>query len=351
MKNITGSNRNGLLGGGNWGIDQIRVIEAYPQPEQLANIRKLQQSPDGAPYNVLVSLDKLGAPFPLWGAGLVGKNPQGQAILEECRRHRIDTRYLRATPEAATACTDVMLEQAAGRRTFFRAPGANALWRGDGLDYSKIKARFFHLGCLLALDVLDKSDKTYGTKAAGLLAAAQNAGLKTSIDVVTEESDRFVRIVAPALKFTDYCILNEIEAGKTAGFRIRQPDGELDTVALHHAAGALLQFGVRELVVIHFPEGAFARTRKGEDIWQTAMNVPAKLIVSSIGAGDAFCAGMLLGLHEGWELQRCLLTGVCVAAACLSDLTSTGGIISLEAALALGKKYKFRPPLEPLDYV
>jgi len=29
----------------------------------------------------------------------------------------------------------------------------------------------------------------------------------------------------------DYCILNEIEAGKTTGFRIRQTDGRLDTSA------------------------------------------------------------------------------------------------------------------------
>jgi hypothetical protein len=53
------------------------------------------------------------------------------------------------------------------------------------------------------------------------------------------------------------------------GFRIRQPGGHLDKVALH-AAGTLLQHGVRELVVIHFPEGGFARTRKGDDVWQSS---------------------------------------------------------------------------------
>ena len=101
-----------------------------------------------------------------------------------------------------------------------------------------------------------------------LLASAQNAGFKTSVDVVSEDSDRFSKVVIPALKYVDYCILNELEAGKTTGFRIRQSGGHLDKVALRHAAGALLQHGVRELVVIHFPEGGFARTRKGDDVWQ-----------------------------------------------------------------------------------
>jgi len=65
------------------------------------------------------------------------------------------------------------------------------------------------------------------------------------------------------------------------------------------------------------------------------------------GAGDAFCAGALYGLHEGWDLQKCLLTAVCAAAASLSDPTCTGGMKPLAVVQALQKKYGVRPPLEP----
>src|SRR5439155_1347434 len=252
---------------------------------------------------------------------------------------RIDTRFLRATSGAPTSYTDVMTEMNGGRRTFFHNRGANALWDADDLDFTRVKARIFHLGYLLLLDALDAPDKKFGTRAAALLASAQEAGLKTSVDVVSEDSDRFAQIVAPALKHVDYFILNEIEAGKTTGFRVRQPDGRLDTVALRHAAGALLQMGVRELVVIHFPEGGFARTRKGEDYWQASLNLPVKFIAGTAGAGDAFCAGVLLGLHEGWDLNRCLETAVSVAAASLSHPTCTGGIKPLKVTLGLAKKY------------
>ena len=98
--------------------------------------------------------------------------------------------------------------------------------------------------------------------------------------------------------------------------------------------------------MIHFPEGSFARTRKGEDVWQSSLKLPPKYIAGTAGAGDAFCAGALLGLHEGWELQRCLLTGVCTAAASLSEPTCTGGVKSLSTALALAKKFGLRPALE-----
>jgi sugar/nucleoside kinase (ribokinase family) len=343
------SSRKGILAGGNWIIDQVKIVDVFPQRESLANILSQSTGTGGAPYNVLVDLAKLGAPFPLAGAGLVGRDPLGQAILADCQRHSIDTRFLKSTDLAPTSYTDVMTEKSEGRRTFFHMRGANALWKGAELDFSKTRARIFHLGYLLLLDALDESDGKYGTKAARLLAAAQAAGLKTSVDVVSEDSDRFSKVVTPALKHVDYCVLNEIEAGKTAGFKIRQADGRLDTVSLRHAAGSLLQKGVREVVVIHFPEGAFARTRKGEDVWQPSLKLPAKAIVGTAGAGDAFCAGTLLGLHEGWELRKCLETGAAVAAASLSDATCTNGVRPLAACQALARKYGYRASVEPED--
>jgi sugar/nucleoside kinase (ribokinase family) len=345
MKGKSTPARRGCLAGGNWIIDQVKLVDVYPQREQLANIRSQYQGTGGAPYNVLIDLAKLGASLPLYAAGLVGDDALGEIILEDCRTHKIDPRCLRKTGKAATSYTDVITEEGNGRRTFFHYRGANAFWRGEGLDFARIKAQIFHLGYLLLLDAMDEADAKFGTKAARLLAAAQDAGLMTSVDVVSEDSDRFAKIVTPALKYVDYCILNEIEAGKTAGFKVRQTDGTLDTVALRHAAGALLQCGVRELVVIHFPEGAFARTRKGEDVWQSAVKLPDKQIVGTAGAGDAFCAGVLLGLHEGWELQQSLNTGVCVAAMSLTDATCTGGMKPLNACLALGKKLGYRPSL------
>lgn len=346
MKSKSASLRRGILAGGNWIIDRVKLIDIYPQPEQLANITSEFIGTGGGPYNVLLDLAQSGAKFPLAGAGLVGKDAAGADILADCRRRKIDTSFLTQTAQAPTSYTDVMTERATGRRTFFHARGANARWDGSALNFKKTKARIFHLGYLLVLDALDVPDEKFGTRAGRLLAAAQAAGLKTSVDVVSEDSDRFTTLVRPALKHVDYCILNEIEAGKTAGFKVRTPDGKLDTVALRHAAGALLQQGVRELVVIHFPEGALARNRRGEDVWQSALKLPAKYIAGTAGAGDAFCAGVLWGLHEGWELQRTLLTGVCVAAASLSAPTCTAGVKSLNSSLALAKKFGFQPALE-----
>jgi sugar/nucleoside kinase (ribokinase family) len=295
---------------------------------------------------VLLDLAKLGVEFPLQGAGLVGKDAAGELILADCAKHKIDTKFLKQTADAPTSYTDVMTVAGTGKRTFFHRRGANALWDAKDLDFTKTKARIFHLGYLLLLDKLDVPNKEGITGAAKLLAAAQAAGMKTCVDTVSEASDRFKAVVTPAFKHCDYAIINEFEAAQVTGFKIRK-EGVLDTVSLRHAAGAILQMGVKELIVIHFPEGCFARTRDGKDHWQPSLKVPDKQIAGTAGAGDAFCAGVLLGLHEGWELQKSLLTGVCAAAASLTDPTCTGGMKPLAQVELLKKKYGVRPPLEP----
>ena len=53
MKTKSSSPRRGLLAGGNWIIDQVKIIDVYPQPEKLGNILSQSQGTGGGPYNVL----------------------------------------------------------------------------------------------------------------------------------------------------------------------------------------------------------------------------------------------------------------------------------------------------------
>ena len=68
MKSKSANTHRGLLAGGNWIIDQVKMIDVYPRPEQLSNIRSQSLGTGGAPYNVLMDLAKSGAsrPSPGW---------------------------------------------------------------------------------------------------------------------------------------------------------------------------------------------------------------------------------------------------------------------------------------------
>jgi sugar/nucleoside kinase (ribokinase family) len=338
------TSRQGLLAAGNWIIDYTKIIDVYPAQDALCNIASETYGNGGSPYNLLIDLARLGAPFPLEALGLVGDDKDGEAIRADCLRHRVDVSQLRTTKDAHTSYTDVMSVKSTGRRTFFHQRGANALLGPEHFDFSASRARLFHLGYLLLLDRLDQPDAACGTVAASLLKQASAAGFKTSIDVVSEDSDRFSTIVRPALKHVDYAILNEFEAERTTGRRIRL-ERDLDAVQLRAAALELLEAGVREWVVVHFPEGAIAAGRNGQFLAQGSTLIAQEKIIGTTGAGDAFGAGLLLGLHEGKAMADCLHDAVCVAAACLTDATTSSGIHSLEHCRKFGEACGFRPVL------
>jgi sugar/nucleoside kinase (ribokinase family) len=336
---------SGLLVGGNWVVDLVKTIDVYPEPEHLASILGQARGTGGAPYNILVTLAHCDAPFPLIGAGLLGRDDRGREILAHCRKLGIDTRFVGMTDRAPTSFTDVMTERGTGRRTFFHERGANALWRGEDLDFTRAPARWFHFAYFLLLDAMDRPDARYGTRAARLLAQAQAAGLKTSVDAVSVQSNRLAAVAGPALKYADLCFMNDFEAGALTGTVLRAKNGRLKTAEVVRAAEWLLDKGVREAVIVHFPEGSLARTRSGATLWQSSLQLPAGYVAGTTGAGDAFCAGVLMGRILDWEWPRCLQTGTCLAAACLSDPTATGGIGSLNQVLGLARRYGYGPVL------
>jgi sugar/nucleoside kinase (ribokinase family) len=333
--------RTGILAGGNWIIDHVKIVDTWPAQDALANILGSSDGTGGSPYNILLDLAKMGATLPLAGVGLVGDDADGERILQDCAAHRIGTTAIQRTSAAPTSYTDVMTVQASGRRTFFHARGANALLDSSHFDFANTTARIFHLGYLLLLDRIDSPHPTHGTIGAEVLARAQAAGLKTSIDVVSEDSDRFPQVVLPALPHVDVCVMNEFEAGRVTGRRT-QLDGKIDRMELRAAMQALLEAGVRERVVVHFPEGGCALGRDGAWHEHGSVRLPVDYIKGAAGAGDAFTAGALLGWHEGLPVTEWLRYGVCAAASNLSDKTCTGGIRPLAECLALGEQYGFR---------
>lgn len=62
---------------------------------------------------------------------------------------------------------------------------------------------------------------------------------------------------------------------------------------------------------------------------------PAPSVVDSTGAGDAFRAGMLYGLHQGWDLSKCLSFGSAAGSLNCRALGATDGLPDLAEIEAL----------------
>lgn len=333
--------RRGVLAGGNWIVDHLKVIDVWPAQDSLARIHAQASSNGGAPYNLLKNLARIGARYPLTGIGLIGDDADGELIRDDCRAHGVDISRLHTTTAAATSYTDVMTVRANGRRTFFHQVGANARLGPEHFDFSGARERIFLLGYLLLLDTLDAPGADGRPAAADVLRRAREAGLLTCVDCVSENSDRFQTMVAAMLPEVDVLFANDFEAEKLTGLNLGRGAG-LDRAAVEAAARRLLAAGVRSWVVLHFPEGACACSAAGEVCWQGSVRLPAELIKGSAGAGDAFACGVIHGLHEGWPMRRGLELGVACAAASLREVSCSDGVESMEACLALAAAHGHR---------
>lgn len=330
------SERSGIIAGGNWIADQVKLLDTWPAQDSLANIVSESRGNGGSAYNVLKDLAKLGAPFPLEAVGLIGDDERGRWIATDCAQHRIVTRQLRVEAGAATSYTDVMTVGGTGRRTFFHQRGANALLQPRHFDFSATQARHFHLGYLLLLDALDEPDEAGVPRAATVLRAARAAGLTTSVDVVSAAAGRFQQGVLPVLPWVDCLFVNDYEATQTTGIAVREGD-RLDLGAVAAAVRVMIAAGAGQ-VVLHAPEGAYAAGAECDGIWQPALRLEAGEIGGAAGAGDAFAAGFLLGWHEGWNAAQSLRLGVAVAATSLADPTCSDGVRPLIECLQFAEE-------------
>jgi sugar/nucleoside kinase (ribokinase family) len=333
--------RSGILSGGNWIVDRVKIVDAYPEREHLANILSESVHNGGAAYNLLTDLSLLGAEFQLAGVGLVGEDADGDGILAKCRSLGIDASGIRRLAGQQTSFTDVVSEKVSGKRTFFHSRGANACLDSEHFDLQASRARIFHLGYLLLLDRLDAIGEDGRTKAYHLLARARDLGFKTAVDMVSSEDGRFASVVAATLPAVDILFLNEYEAEKATGIGLRGP-GVWRKGSIRRALEHLLAKGVKEWAVLHFPDGACALSSWGEWHYRGSVKVPEESIAGTVGAGDAFAAGTLFGLHQGAGMDECLAMGVCAAAACLTSPGSSEGLVSMPECLRLGELFGFR---------
>ena len=331
--------RKGICVAGNLVVDITYPIERWPRQSELTTITEgITRSVGGAVCNVVTDLARMDKSLPLSALGVIGQDAEGDFILEQLGKYRnVDLSLLGR--EGATSFTAVMSDNRTKARTFFQYRGANALFDESFIDWEKIDAELLHVGYILLLDALDQEDAEYGTKMARLLAEARRRGLKTSIDVVTETGDRFRTLVPPALRYTDYCVINELEAQQITGVPLRDESEKLYPENMKEALERMKELGVSTWAVIHCPEGGYGLDEENRYVSLPSLRLPEGYIRGTVGAGDAFCAGVLYGAQKRWALPESIRLGTCAAAASLSEPGASEGVGTAEEVLKLWDRF------------
>lgn len=307
-------------------VDSVKKISEWPRPGMLVPISSVQKAVGGAVCNVGIDLKRLDPALEVSACGMVGDDDDGAFAIREMEAAGMDCSRVGMKAGTPTSFTDVMTLASTGERTFFNLHGADSSLLPGDIDIAGLGCDIFHFGYLMLLDGMDSDDDVYGTKAARLLAEVQAAGIRTSVDVVSEQSDRFVRLMRPALRYCDYVVVNEVEAAAATGAAADD---------LRGLCAGLMDMGVKRAAVVHCPDRGAALDGEGRYVEVSSLNLPAGWIKGTVGAGDAFCAGMLYSFLKEMPIEAGLRLASCAAAANLSVADATRGARSFEDTMAL----------------
>ena len=330
----------GIAIAGTIAVDYIKTIDQYPEKGMLGNILSSSRGVGGCVTNTLCDLAKMDPTIPLYAYGGIGDDENGDFVVRVLKEHDINTDGIVRFPGEMTAFTDVMTLVATGERTFFNAKGANKIYSYSDLDFDSLEVDLFHIGYAFLMDPFDREDEEYGTVMARALARVQSMGIRTSMDLVSVENERYSEIVKPSLRYCNYFIVNEIEAGKTVNLSPYGPDGSIDEVRIRKICELILETGVKDMVVIHAPLGGWAMTNTGEFYFAPSLKLPQNYIKGTVGAGDAFCAGMLYGIYKEMPVKEALEIACMTAACSLSEYDSISGMKTIDEIKSIYGKFR-----------
>lgn len=335
IENMIMGDRFGIAFAGNMLTDTVKLVSCYPEKGMLANVYSVSQAVGGCVPNTAIDLARIDPEIRLSAYGRIGNDDGGKYLLTEMRGYGIDVGGVKITSTSGTSFSDVMTVKETGERTFFHYRGANSEFSPADMNVSDMNCEMLHIGYILLLDEFDKADSEYGTAMARFLAEAQAAGIRTSIDVVSSSDGSFAEKVCPALKYTDNAIMNEIEGSGISGLPVRDKNGKLIVENIKKTMSIILECGVGERVILHCPEYGFCLTADGTFTAVPSLDLPKGYIKGTVGAGDAFCAGCLYGIYNGWD-DKSILEFAAGAAACnLSAEDSVSGMKDKNAIFEL----------------
>ncbi len=287
-----------------------KPVDEYPQRGQLVHCDQIELHSGGCAANTGIGLARLGAEVAVMGK--VGGDGFADFVVDRLTGEGCDCAGVVRDAEVNTSGTMVLVHTD-GERSFIHNVGANARLVPSELDLGIATS-----GTILHLAGHNLMPGFDGDPAASVMKAAKQAGVTTSLDTAWDASGRWMELVAPVLPHIDVALPSFEEAKMITG---RDEPADVAQVLLDHGISTVgLKMGT---------DGCYIRTADDE------IRLPIYPVeaVDATGAGDAFVAGFLRGVLEGWDLERTGRLANAVGALCCTGIGTTQGIRGWEETL------------------
>jgi sugar/nucleoside kinase (ribokinase family) len=284
-------------------------IDAIPAAGELKLTDRFLLSVGGCAANTAVCLRRLGRQVKVLGK--VANDLFGDFVLQDLERLGIRTDAVQRSQTHSTSSTVILNVKGEDRR-YIHCIGANADFTLKDISPEALNgARALYVGGFMAMPRFRPPDLTE------LFSAAKQRAMITILDVVVPAGVSITPPeIQPVLALTDVFLPNEDEARNLTG--LADPVAQAEFLAQFNPLGTI--------VITQGRRGVLAR--RGKEVLQ-AKAFTVKTIDES-GAGDAFDAGFIVGLLEGWPLEQTVSFASAVGASCTRALGCTAGVFYYE---------------------
>jgi sugar/nucleoside kinase (ribokinase family) len=288
-------------------------LESLPTAGQLGLTDGFLLGAGGCATNTAACLSRLGRKVRVLGK--VGDDLFGNFVLEDLKRLGVDASSVSRSRTHPTSGTIIINVKGQDRR-YIHCIGANADFSFSDVDCSVLSgARALYVGGYMAMPRFGSEDLTQ------LFREAKRRSLTTILDVVTPPGLSLSESqLSDMLALTDVFLPNDDEAFVMTGKH--EPEDQADFFSRLNPDCTV--------VVTQGPRGALAR-RNNEMIQVGTYAVSS---IDGSGAGDAFAAGFISGLLEGWSLESTLRFASAVGASCTRALGCINGVFTFDEAQA-----------------
>lgn len=279
----------------------VPPLPRLPAAGELLKVDDFLLTTGGCAANTAMDLHRLGVSTSV--IGKVGEDSFGDFVIQDLARHGLATAGIRRSSQGTSRT--VILPVVGEDRRYIHAVGANGDFTAADIDLRQIMAaQVLYVGGYMLLPRLEAG------ALAALFAEAQQAGVKTVLDVagVTAPARDDLALLLPHV---DVFLPNHDEACILTG--------ETDPA---RQAGALLDLGTGVAGITLGGDGAYICTRT-EKIRAGSYTVD---VVDPSGGGDAFDAGFIVGMLEGWNLATTVEFASAAGALACTALGCTAGL-------------------------
>ncbi len=290
-----------------------RPIDSYPAAGSLQLVPSITPHIGGCAANTGIGLQTLGIETKV--AGKVGRDGFGSFLKSELGAHGVNAVGVVEDETTPTSATMVMVRSDA-ERAFLHCTGANATFSIHDFDLDLLNgATLLHIAGHGLMPNFD------GAECAQLLKIARERGLKTCLDTAGAPDAIWTENLRQTLPYLDYFVpsLHEVRH-----FVNEEQRNDPQAVAAY-----FIDAGVKVVALKMGERGSFV-TDGTQSFIVPPFSVAA---VDATGAGDAFAAGFVCGVLNGFDLEASAQLGNAAGALCVTKVGTVAGYESLEATL------------------